>query len=138
MHNNLLPDLFDTFDSHDYVRSNFTIFTYKSESSYKFYSSLSSLFSLAANMEAFSEFSLSLTTSLTTNFPVLGSILFSKRGPEMAIARAPIGAVMMMERTAVVRTLVPHSIISGLFSFMAASRASPPMAAWYEKTRYHV
>lgn len=91
-------------------------------------SSVGSVLSLF-NMDASSGFAL----SLDTNCPVLGSILFRSRGPEMAIARAPMGAVMMIESTAVVSTLVPHSIISALPSLMAASKASPPMAACRNK-----
>lgn len=91
-------------------------------------SSVGSVFSLF-NMDASSGLSL----SLETNSPVLGSILFRSRGPEMAIARAPMGAVIMIESTAVVSTLVPHSIISALPSLMAASKASPPMAACSKK-----
>lgn len=96
-------------------------------------SSVGSVLSLF-NMDASSGFSL----SLETNCPVLGSILFRSRGPEMAIARAPMGAVMMIESTAVVSTLVPHSIISALPSLMAASKASPPMAACRNKKKNFV
>lgn len=94
-------------------------------------SSTFSLFPLF-NMEDFSGSSLFLDTT----FPVLRSILLSRRGPDTAIAKAPIGAVIMIERTAMVRTLVPRLIRWGSPNLMAASRANPPIAAYKNPKRW--
>lgn len=54
---------------------------------------------------------------------------FKNFGPEIAIARAPIGAVIIMDNTAIVRTVNPRGFNVSFLSFIAWSNANPPIAA---------
>ena len=58
---------------------------------------------------------------------------FKNLGPEIAITRAPIGAVTMIDSTAIVNTISPRDFNSSFSSFMAWSNASPPIAAYRKR-----